>query len=124
MPRHMLPCLPLDLNTQAAFFGPQAEISLVNGDVVRVRLRELMAAFARAWLPILSGLDAHLEGDDEFRAAGLAPHALPDSPGRVKLRETSLPGAYWVPVSGHRRPWPNLDGLRRDAGQMILEKRA
>lgn len=117
-----LPFLFLDLNTLNDFFAPGAPLASEGSVLARGNLRDLARAITRAGLLVLAGVDLHAPDDPEFKALKLAPHALDGTDGRRKISETWMRGVPVIPLSGKRRPWPNIVELRQRGGQVILEK--
>jgi nicotinamidase-related amidase len=112
----------VDLNTQEDYFGPSSPLKLPNAAVARKNIALLMAQLQRLRLPLLAGCDAHGAQDPEFQADGLPPHALAGTPGAARIFETRVRGAFCIPVSGKRRPWPDLKKIIQEGGQLVLEK--
>ena len=116
------PFLFLDMNTTSDFFDATGVMKVADAALIRKRLRPFVEAITEAKLFTLAVTDSHVKDDPEFAANALPPHGVYGTPGHRKIVETENKAAPVIPVSGQRRPWPNIPEFRQRGGQMLLEK--
>jgi len=116
----MFPVIFFDVDTQRDFIEDKGAYPVKDAVVIRSRLRELAIAARDLAIPVLASCDSHRPDDPEF--SNVPPHCIAGTKGQEKIPETWIPGAFFVPPSGRRRPWVNMKDWKLRGGQIVVEK--
>ena len=118
-----MPFLFVEICAQNDFLLPEAPMLVSNVESVVRNMDVLRREIGRAGAPALAGMDVHTPLDPEFKSNDLPPHAIAGTPGQQPHAGARDRSARIIPVSGQRRPWPNLKEIAELGGKLILEKR-
>jgi len=122
MPQVVPPFLFVDLDLQEDLFAVDAPLRPQNRELALKSILEVVHAQPKLGVPMLSGVDVHQADDPEF-SAGLKLHCLKDTPGAQRIGAVYRKATPVIPESGKRHPWPDMSGIRAQAGDLMLEKR-
>ncbi|RMG17915.1 MAG: cysteine hydrolase [Planctomycetota bacterium] len=73
----------LDVDTQVDFMKPEGKLYAQGAEAIEPNLRRLLDFARERGLPLVSSVDAHREGDEEF--AEYPPHCLLGTPGQQRV---------------------------------------
>lgn len=79
----------VDVDTQVDFMEPGGKLYAPGAEAIRANLASLIQHARACGIPLVSSVDAHAEGDEEF--SEYPPHCLRGTPGQAKLTETQTP---------------------------------
>lgn len=91
-----------DVDTQADFMRPEGKLYVPGAETIIPNLRRLTRWAAEHEILVIADMDAHHEGDEEFK--DYPPHCLVGTPGQQKVPETVLPRQYVIPDRGVELP--------------------
>lgn len=76
----------IDVDTQVDFMEPGGKLYARGAEQIKPNLARLIRAAREQGVPLVSSVDAHTDGDDEFRE--FPPHCLKGTAGQRKVAET------------------------------------
>lgn len=119
--RRPLPLLFIEINAQCDFFDP-GPMQVQRADSVVRNMEQLRWRFRRARMPIIAGMDLHQARDFEFSSGRVPPHAIAGTQGQRACAGAADRSAKIIPLSGKRRPWPNIREIVKLGGKLVFEK--
>ncbi|MGE0712005.1 MAG: cysteine hydrolase family protein [Planctomycetota bacterium] len=85
----------LDVDTQVDFVEPGGALYAQGAEAIKPNLARLVEHARARGIPLVSSVDAHAPGDDEF--SQFPPHCLRGTPGQGKVPESSSAAMVFVP---------------------------
>ncbi|MFQ5664077.1 MAG: cysteine hydrolase family protein [Terriglobia bacterium] len=104
-----------DVDTQVDFMHPEGKLYVPGAEQIMPNLARLTAWAQTHNILVVSSMDAHRDGDEEFQH--YPPHCLVGTPGQEKIPETRLAKQTVLP----NRP-AEIPAHLPDYNQVILEK--
>jgi len=109
-----------DVDTQRDFMVPRGRLYVPGARMVSTNIRRLIAHAAERGIRLFSSVDAHPEGDPEFKV--FPPHCVVGTRGQEKIRGTILPDHVVVGMAARLSRKALADALGHD--QIIIEKQS
>jgi nicotinamidase/pyrazinamidase len=85
----------IDVDTQVDFMEPGGKLYAQGAERIKPNLKRLIAFACARGVPLVSSVDAHAPGDDEF--AQYPPHCLKGTRGWTKVAESATGREAFVP---------------------------
>jgi len=104
-----------DVDTQVDFMLPGGKLYVPGAERIIPNLERLTRWAAEHSILVIADMDAHHEGDEEFRE--YPPHCLVGTPGQRKVPETVLSRQYVIPDDAVELP-PDFSSYQ----QVVIEK--
>jgi ADP-ribose pyrophosphatase len=85
----------VDIDTQVDFVEPSGKLYATGAEAIKRNLSRLIQHAQSTGIPLVSSVDAHEEGDDEF--SEFPPHCLRGTPGQERVQESQTGAEVFVP---------------------------